>query len=564
MSDHLIKFVQPIKEEQITTHVEDHPFFIWVNDNVESFQDIHLDAMASYFNDLGIVESDYVKSFQKKLDKIQQKQMKQAMLNTQASRNYPTNVFLSLQCPHIHSDIVMDILEAVEELRLSERGFKMQKKGYGFDANKFGSYVMNYIQLIQDKSGEKYAYSNGMYYVLAENEYSQILSNFICEQKKVKWCKTYQTEYLAVMTNLVPICEVASNPKKKISLQNGYYDLEMNQFHNHDAKIRFFSQLDYAFDPEAECPEFIKFLHQIFESDNERIQVLQELLGYTFWDEMQAQKFFVFLGNGANGKSVLAQIMTLLYGEKNVSSTPLQKLESSFGLQDLTGKWLNLAAENEQSDDINTEVLKGLSSGDRMLVNKKYKDPTTEFLRTKLVLIMNNMFKTVDKTNGFYRRLMIIPFEKTFVEFTGGVKQKNVSYRDPKLFERIAPEISGIFNFALEGLQRLIKNSWTFTSSKKCDAAIDQYKVNTSPEEVFFERNLEYQTGHSIAKSEVTKKYQQWAVANEIDNGVTARNINKKLDEYVATKSWTIERYKSNTDRIRNLKWKEIRHGDNG
>lgn len=557
MSGYLQKFTEPIKEEKVTTHVENHPFFIWADDKVGSFQDIHLDAMASYFNGLGIVESEYAEGFQKKLNKNQQKQMKKALLNKQASSHYPTNVFLGLQCPYIHSDIVADILGAVEELRVSERGFQKEKSGYNFDANIFGKHVMKHIQLVQDKNRGKYAYYNGMYYVLAENQYHQILSNFMREQSTVKWKRAYQVEYLAVMDNLVPICEATSNPEKKISLQNGYYDLEMNQFYSHNMDIRFFSQLNYAFDQNAKCPQFKRFLREIFEGDVERIQVIQEILGYIFWDGMQAQKLFIFLGNGANGKSVLAQIMTMLYGEQNVSSTPLQKLESSFGLQDLTDKWLNLAAENEQSDDINTEVLKSLSSGDRMLVNKKYQAPTTELLRTKLVLIMNNMFKTRDKTNGFYRRLIIIPFEKTFVEYTGGVKDKDVAYRDPKLLGKIAPEISGILNFALEGLQRLIENNWVFTSSQKCNLALTQYKTVTSPEEVFFERNLEYQIGHSIGKAEVTKKYRQWVDENEIVTSVSAKNINKKLDEYVATKSWSIERYKNDTDRIRNLKWKD-------
>ena len=174
------------------------------------------------------------------------------------------------------------------------------------------------------------------------------------------------------------------------------------------------------------------------------------------------------------------------------------------------------------------------------------------------------MFRTLDKTEGFYRRLIIVPFEATFVEDSGEERCDKTLYRDPELFEKIAPEISGIFNFALQGLERLRKNNWNFTASKKCEAAKKQYKADTSPEEVFFDSNLEYQLGHSIAKSEVTNRYRNWITANDIDNGVTPRNINKKLDAYAVNKKWSIERYKNNTDRIRNLKWKDDNNGYNG
>ncbi|SCY52671.1 DNA primase family protein [Lysinibacillus fusiformis] len=424
--------------------------------------------------------------------------------------------------------------------------------------------MLKYIDLIQDKNSEKYAYSKGTYHRLSDNEFKQVLSNFLHEQKTVKWRKSYKNEYLDVMTNIIPIRENTLNPSKKISLQNGYYDLESRKFYHHNKNVFFFSQLGFKYDANAKCPQFQQFLSEVFEADQERVQLIQEILGYILWDEMHAHKYFVFLGNGANGKSVLARIMTLLYGEQHISSTPLKKLETPFGLQDLAGKWLNLAAENEQSHEINSEVLKGLATGDPLLVNKKYRDPSTEVLRTKLVLIMNNMFRTLDKTEGFYRRLIIVPFEATFVEYPGGAKCDNTLYRDPELFEKIAPEISGIFNFALQGLERLRRNNWNFTSSKNCEAAKKRYRVDTSPEEAFFERHLEYQHGHSIGKAEVTNRYRNWIATNDIDNGVTARNINKKLDAYAAVKNWSIERYKNNTDRIRNLKWKDDSNGYNG
>ena len=564
MSNHLLEFVHPIEEEQLSNFVRDHPFFLWMPENAEHFSEIHFDAIASYIMELGIQSSRYCKTFCGVLSESQQAKFEKSLENVRPSKNYPTSLFLNLGYDNYHGDLVSEILDAVEFRKLEGRGFTKYKNGYKFDAYQFGTQVLNSIDLIQDKNSDKYAYSKGIYHRLADNEFKQILGNFLHEQKTVRWRKSYQNEYLDVMTNIIPISENTLNPPKKISLQNGYYDLESQKFQRHNKNVFFFSQLGFKYDANAKCPKFKRFLSEIFDSDQERIQLIQEILGYILWDEMHAHKYFVFLGNGANGKSVLARIMTLLYGEQHISSTPLKKLETSFGLQDLAGKWLNLAAENEQSHEINSEVLKGLATGDPLLINKKYKDPSTQVLRTKLVLIMNNMFRTLDKTEGFYRRLIIVPFEAIFVEYSGGAKCDNTLYRDPELFEKIAPEISGIFNFALQGLERLRSNDWNFTLSKKCEAAKKQYRADTSPEEAFFESNLEYQYGHSIGKAEVTNRYRDWIATNDIDNGVTARNINKKLDAYAAVKNWSIERYKNNTDRIRNLKWKDDSNGYNG
>ncbi|WP_249712845.1 DUF5906 domain-containing protein, partial [Bacillus cereus] len=87
---------------------------------------------------------------------------------------------------------------------------------------------------------------------------------------------------------------------------------------------------------------------------------------------------FIFTGSGANGKSVSEKILTRLYGEFNVSSTPLNEMEGAFGIQDLDGKLVNMASENESILKVNTQRLKAITSGDSTLINKKH-----QALRTK-------------------------------------------------------------------------------------------------------------------------------------------------------------------------------------
>jgi len=145
---------------------------------------------------------------------------------------------------------------------------------------------------------------------------------------------------------------------------------------------------------------------------------------------------------GANGKSVLAEVIRHIAGPDNVSNVPLAKLTDRFGLDNLPGKTVNISTENELGDKhLNTQNFKAITGGDVVNVEQKYKDSFSCELFCKLLISVNQLPKTLDHSHGYYRRLVIVPFQKVFRE----------EEQDPNLLDKLLTELEGILVFALEG-----------------------------------------------------------------------------------------------------------------
>ncbi|SCY52662.1 hypothetical protein [Lysinibacillus fusiformis] len=114
MSNHLVEFVHPIKEEQLSNFVQGHPFFVWVPEKAEYFSEIHFDAIASYITKLGIQSSRYCRTFCEALSEPQRAKYEKSLGNVIPSKNYPTSLFLNLGYENYHSNLVSEILDAVE------------------------------------------------------------------------------------------------------------------------------------------------------------------------------------------------------------------------------------------------------------------------------------------------------------------------------------------------------------------------------------------------------------------------------------------------------------------
>jgi putative DNA primase/helicase len=108
-----------------------------------------------------------------------------------------------------------------------------------------------------------------------------------------------------------------------------------------------------------------------------------------------------------------------------------------------------------------------------------------------------------DRTDGFYRRLIIIRFDKS-------VPQER---RDPNLLEKIAAERDGILTWALIGLRRLIDNNYTFSESDRIRQELQRYKVDSNSALGFFEEFCVAEGGY-VPKDELYIRYKDYCVNN--------------------------------------------------
>lgn len=197
---------------------------------------------------------------------------------------------------------------------------------------------------------------------------------------------------------------------------------------------------DYT--PQATAPKlFTEFLVQVLPDAQVRARV-QEYVGYTLMADTRYQHAQFWLGEGANGKGVLANIVQALHGR--VAAVALDQL-SGFQLSRLLGASLVYVDEVPRRR-IDEQALKSMIAGERIAVDRKYREPLSIHVRGKWLVLGNQLPAISDHSFGFWRRWDIVPFPVTIPE----------NERNPVLAQTIIrDELSGVLNWALAGLVRL-------------------------------------------------------------------------------------------------------------
>lgn len=255
-----------------------------------------------------------------------------------------------------------------------------------------------------------------------------------------------------------------------INLRNGLLDLDQGLL-PHSPDHIMINQLPIDFDPAATCPTWEKALVDWFGEDRETIELIQDYIGYCLIPDCRQHKALVLLGeSGGEGKSVLCAVINQLIGAANVSAVPLSALGRSFALADLYGKLVNLTLEAEIRDGIEEGAFKALVAGDPIQAERKFKDPFTFSPFVRFIIATNNLWHVNDRSGGFYRRLLVIRFNRPISE----------DKQDRQLPDKLTSELNGIFNWALRGLARLERRG-RFYIPDSVKAEVEAYRQHCNP-----------------------------------------------------------------------------------
>lgn len=253
----------------------------------------------------------------------------------------------------------------------------------------------------------------------------------------------------------------------KINFQNGTLDLKTMNLGKHDWQDHFRYVLPYGYDPAADCPMFMKYLAETV-PEKEARDVLAEFIGWLFVPDLKLEKILFLYGSGCNGKSVFVEIVEALVGKDNVSHESLSGLCGEYGANsraNLVGKLLNTCSD-VAPNAFAGDLFKRLASQEPISAKILYKDVITTDEYGRMLFCLNELPRTNDTSNGFYRRFLIVPFQVQIPK----------SKTDPELSRKItAQELPGIMNWALKGRERLVKNR-KFTESPVMDRALEEYR----------------------------------------------------------------------------------------
>ena len=232
--------------------------------------------------------------------------------------------------------------------------------------------------------------------------------------------------------------------------------------------------LPYRYEPEATAPLFGKYLDRVL-PDQDSQKVIQEFLGYAFTSDLKLEKALVLYGSGGNGKSVLFEIVTAAFGKENISHKSLGELcakgdKGGYNHRaEVENKLLNYSSEiSPAGADIDT--FKAITSQEPITAKRLYKDTFTYRPTVKMIFNANKLPSETERTDAFFRRFIIIPFEVT-------IPKDEIDVDLPKKI--IAHELPGVLNWIVEGLKR-ISQGRKFTESKKAADALEAYKEESN------------------------------------------------------------------------------------
>lgn len=364
-----------------------------------------------------------------------------------------------------------------------------------FVTSKMGNIIMNKYNM-KTQDGEIYYYKDGVYIPKGADKIAEICALILDEKYK----KHFSNETVSYIQGLTRVDVLENSDINLLCLENGIFDIENNTLRPHNPDIVFLNKLPIVYNENADCPNFKKFLEQIVETDD--IVNIQEFFGYCLWRDHQFHTAFLLYGSGSNGKSTLISSLKSMLGSNNVASIPIQRLcQDKFATANLYGRLANLYSDLSKNAIYDTGMFKLVTGGDLITAERKFGHPFNFVNYSKQIFSCNEIPESRDDSDAFYRRWQIIMFSNTFQN----------EEKDVNMLSKITTpeELSGMFNWAVEGLKRLLENG-KFTNEKCAEIMRDLYVMKSNSVRAFVEKCCEQDFENLIPKVDLYLAYKDF------------------------------------------------------
>ena len=344
---------------------------------------------------------------------------------------------------------------------------KQADKKAGFSHNDFGDQLIQEFKIIE-VNGVLYVYEDGYYQAddrIIENKMIELYPSILQRQR------TEVLAYLRIKCHKTA-SELKVNPYV-INLENTRLDIRSGECLAFTPEVIEFDRIPVVYDPSAYCADLDKMLNRVFLGDREVINLFEEMLGAVLLKHNRYQKAFLFYGNGSNGKSTILDLIKTFLGGRNYSAIALEKVTDRFNTAELENKLANIGDDVDNVTLKDTGTLKKLFSGNAIMVERKGERPYMIEPYATHIYSCNAIPRSFDKSDGFYRRWLLIPFNARF-----SIDDEDY---DPMIGDKITEPtaLSYLLNIGIRGAQRLIKRGH-FTEPQSVKDALEAYKVDNS------------------------------------------------------------------------------------
>lgn len=292
----------------------------------------------------------------------------------------------------------------------------------------------------------------------------------------------------------------------EVPFKDGIYKITTGERFPHSYDKFLNSVIPHNYNPSAECPRWLQCLDEWFETEDKKL-ALQEFFGYILCAKAKYKKALLLLGESNTGKSKVAEVAELMVGAHATSCIPINKMDDMTVLAGLKGKLLNLNTETGVDDEIADAGFKKIVANENIQINEKYARVEVVVPIAKHIIATNNLPRIKDESMAVYNRLLIIRFNRV------------VQQIDTSLPAKLAKEVEGIVNWAVEGAKRLIANGGQFTPVQESLEILKEYRRSQNPvlgfleeEDSEFERTKNEDDFVSI--QEFHEKFNKWKEIN--------------------------------------------------
>jgi putative DNA primase/helicase len=326
-----------------------------------------------------------------------------------------------------------------------------------------------------------------------------------------------------------------------LACANGTLDLRTGILGAHDPTQLISLGSEIIFDPAATCPRWLRFLEEVFDGDQELIEFVQRLAGYSLTGNTREHVLAVLHGSGANGKSTLVEILQLLLGGLARTSA----FESFVRTRDkgtrndlarLQRARMVVASESGEGRHLDEATVKTLTGGDTIAVRFLYGEFFEFRPEFKLFLVTNHRPRVDGDDDAIWRRLRLIPFE---VSFQGR--------EDRELRATLERELPGILAWAVEGCLAWQENG--LGKAGAVEAATKEYRQDEDMLGAFLDEHCEQGLAEEVEAARLRGAYE--AFCKELGERPLAASV---LGKRLARRGFRVHRGTGGTRLYRGMK----------
>ena len=251
---------------------------------------------------------------------------------------------------------------------------------------------------------------------------------------------------------------------------------------------------------------------------------MQEFIGYCLIPSNKGQRMMVIKGSGGEGKSQIGVVLSRLFG-CNMKDGSIGKIsENRFARADLENRLLMVDDDLNMNALPKTNYIKSIVTAEaKMDVERKGIQSYQSDIYARFLCFGNGALTALyDHSDGFWRRQLVLT-----------TKDRPANREDdPFLVEALSAELEGILLWCLEGLQRLLRNSYKFTVSPKAAANLETIKRNSNNVLDFLDSEgyFRYKADFSISSKGLYEIYKLWCEDNAC-HPVSAARLSSEVSQ---------------------------------